>query len=96
MVFKREGHVLLDRKRIVKRCLLKNKTHLLSDFSHAVKRQAGDRLAMYANGSRVGRIEANDEPQQHAFPSAAASEHSQRFSLVHAQADTVQNPMAIE
>jgi hypothetical protein len=89
MVFKGEGHVLADSERIVKRRLLKQETHLLPDLSHAVESQAGDVLAMNANRSGVGRIEANDEPQQHAFSRAAASQHGQGFSAVHAQADPV-------
>ena len=48
------------------------------------------------NRSGVGRIEADNEPQQHAFPRAAASEHGQGFSPVHAQADPVQDLVAGE
>ena len=61
-----------------------------------VESQAGDVLAMDANRSGVRRIEADDEPQQHALSRAAASEHGQRFSPIHAQADPVQNLVARE
>ncbi len=96
MVFKGEGHVLLDGERIVKRCLLKQESHLLSDFAHAVQRETCDVLAMNANRSGVRRFESNDEPQQHAFPGAAASEYGQGFPLIHAQADSVENLVAPE
>jgi hypothetical protein len=51
MVFKGKRHVLRDSERIVERRLLKQETHLLSDFAHAIESQAGNVLAMDANRS---------------------------------------------
>ena len=57
MVFKWEGHILSYRERVVERCVLKEETHFLSDFTHTVERQAGNVLAMDANRSRVGLLQ---------------------------------------
>ena len=83
MVFKRERHVLSYGERIVERCMLKQETHLLSDFAHPVKSQADDIPAMDANRSRVRLFEADDEPQQYALACAAASQHRQGFAAAY-------------
>ena len=77
MVLQRKSHVLLDGQRIVKRGVLKQKTHLLSDFAELVECQAGDVLPMDANRSRVRLLQADDEPQQYALSGAAAPQHRQ-------------------
>ena len=96
MVLQRESHVLLDGERIVKRRVLKQETHFLPDLAELVESQAGDVLTVDANRSRVGFIQADDEPQQHALAGTAAAQHREGFAACHRQADPVQHLLASE
>ena len=96
VVLQRKSHVLLDGQRVVKRGLLKQKTHLLSDFAHLVESQAGDVLTVDANRSRVRLLQADDEPQQYALASATAPQHRQGLAAAHGQADPVQDLLTSE
>src|ERR1035441_6159703 len=91
MVLSRKSHVLLDGQRIVKRSVLKQKTHLHSDFAELVESQADDVLTVDANRSRVRLFQANDEPQQYALTGTTAPQHRQGFAATHGQANPVQN-----
>jgi len=73
MVLQRKSHILLDGQRIVKRGMLKQKTHFHSDFAKLVEVEAGEVSTVDANRSRVGLLQTNDEPQQNAFAGAAAA-----------------------
>jgi hypothetical protein len=62
MVLQRKSHVLLDGQRIVKRGMLKQKTHLLPDFAQLVESQAGDVLTVMRTDPESGFSQADDEP----------------------------------
>src|ERR1039458_1250894 len=91
MVLQRKSYVLLDSQRIVKRGVLKQKSHFLSDFDELIERQAGDVLTADANRSQVGLLQADDEPQQYALTGTTAPQHRQGLAAPHGQADPVQN-----
>src|ERR1019366_3860851 len=96
MVLQRKGHVLLDGQRIVKRGVLKQKTRSLPDFSDLVETEAGDILTVDTNRSRVGLLQADDEPQQHALTGATAPQHRHGLAAPHVQANPVQNLLTSE
>jgi len=84
MMYEGKRDVLSYRERIVKRRMLKQEAHLLPDLSHPVKSQIDDILAVDANRSRVGRFQADDNPQQHLFPvplRPSTARVSPRFTL---------------
>jgi hypothetical protein len=49
MMLQRKGHVLLDAQRVVERGVLKQKTHLHSDFAELVEFHPGDVSPVDAN-----------------------------------------------
>ena len=61
MVLQRKGHILLDGKGIVKRGVLKQEPHLLSDFAELVETQASDVAPVDANRSRVRFLQSDDK-----------------------------------
>src|ERR1017187_2251974 len=91
MMFKGKRHILTDGERIVECSMLKEETHLLSDFAHPIESQPSNVLTMDANRSRVGCFESDDKSQQYALACAAASQHRQGFAAVHSQTDPIQD-----
>src|ERR1700674_806658 len=96
MMLQRKSHVLLDGQRIVKRRVLKQKTHFLPDFAELVESQAADVLTVDANRSRVGLLQADDEPQQYALTGTTAPQHRQGLATRHGEANPVQNFLTSE
>jgi hypothetical protein len=76
--------------------MLKRETHLLSDFSQLVEGKARDVLTLNANRTRIRPLKADDEPQQHALSSAAASKHGEGLSTTHTQTDSIENGVTVE
>src|ERR1700683_5632278 len=95
-MLQRKGHVLFDSQRIVKRGVLEEKTHLLSDLAHLVEREAGNILSMDANRSRVRLLQTDNDSEQNALTRSAASQHGQGFAAAHSQSDPVQDMLASE
>src|ERR1700679_449473 len=96
MVHERKRHVLLDSQRIVECGMLKEKTHLHSDFAELIETKSGDVLTLDENQSRIRLLQADDEPQQDAFAGATAPKHRQSLTTVHGQTDPIQNLLASE
>src|ERR1700733_4451327 len=96
MVLQRKSHVLLNGQRIVKCCVLEQKSHLLPDLTLLVESQTRDVLAVDENRSRVRLFQADDDSQQYTLARAAAAQHRQSFAALHAQAYPVQYSLISE
>src|SRR5579863_1637796 len=96
MVLQWKSHVLLDGQRVVKRRVLKQKTHPHSYRTELVKRQTGGVSPMDANRSRVRFLQSDDESQQYALTCAAAAQHRQGLAAPHCQVNSVQDLLTSE
>src|ERR1700734_2227629 len=95
-MFQRKSYILFYGERIVERRVLKQKTHLLSDFAQLIESQAGDILAMNTNQSRVRLLQTDNQPEQYALTSSATAEHGECLATVHAEAYSVQDRLISE
>ncbi len=91
MVLQGKCHILCNSERIVERRMLKEETHLLSDCSQLIESQAGNVLAVYANGTGVRFLETDDESQQHALTCSASPKHGEGLAAAHTQADSIEH-----
>jgi hypothetical protein len=78
-----KAYVLLDGQRIVKRGVLKQKTHFLPDLAELVESQAGDVLPVDANRSRVRFSRPMMSRQQYALARTTAPQHRQGLAAPH-------------
>jgi hypothetical protein len=62
MVYEGESHVLPDGERVVERRVLKEESHLLSDFSELIQGETGNALAEDGNGALVWDFETDHDP----------------------------------
>src|SRR5579872_2316343 len=96
MVLQRKCNVLLDRQRIVKCGMLKQKPHLLPDLTELIQSHPSDILPVDANRSRVRRLQSDHESQQYTLSGTTAPQHGQSLASPNRQANSVQDRLTSE
>jgi len=91
-----KGDIIFDRHRVVQRRFLKKKTHLFSDFVQLAARQSANFFSLDMDRAGVGRLQADDQLQDHTFSAAAFSKHGDGFAFCDLEIDPSEHSLAAE